>query len=56
MKKTNKTAKFSYLETWYTRFGESDRVVIRDANGKFVDNVSLSTLRKSPKAPNSRKG
>ena len=56
MKNTNKTAKFSYLETWYTRFGESDRVVIRDANGKFVDNVSLSALRKSPKAPNSRKG
>mgnify|MGYP006284738949 FL=1 len=47
---------FAYLEKWYTRFGESDRVVIRDGNGKFVDNVSLSALRKAPTAPNSRKG
>jgi hypothetical protein len=45
-----------YLEKWDTRFGQSERVVIRDENGKFVDNTSLTALRKSPKAPNSRKG
>lgn len=50
------TARYSYLEKWYTRFGESDRVVIRDANGKFVDNISLTALRQAPTAPNSRKG
>ncbi len=53
MSKKN-TAKFSYLEKWYTRFGESDRVVIRDSNGKFVDNISLTALRKAPTAPRSR--
>lgn len=49
------TRKFSYLEKWDTRYGMSDRVVIRDANGKFVDNVSLTALRKAPIAPSSRK-
>lgn len=46
--------KYSYLETWNTRFGASERVVIRDANGKFVDNVSLTALRKAPAAPHAR--
>lgn len=49
-------AKYAYLEKWDTRFGQSERVVIRNANGQFIDNVSLTTLRKSPLAPNTRKG
>lgn len=48
-------AKYAYLEKWDTRFGTSERVVIRDANGHFVDNVSLTTLRKSKPAPHARK-
>lgn len=40
--------KYSYLETWETRFGKQERVVIRDANGKFVDSVNLTGLRKAP--------
>lgn len=39
---------YSYLESWDTRFGKSERVVIRDENGKFVDNVSLTALKKAP--------
>ncbi len=35
---------FAYLEQWDTRNGLSDRVVIRKA-GRFVDNISLSSLR-----------
>ena len=54
MSKKN-TAKFTYLEKWYTPQGESDRIVICDANGRFVDNISLTALRKAPVAPNSRK-
>lgn len=45
-KKNAKT--YSYLEQWDTRYGLSDRVVIRK-NGKFVDNISLSALRKGQK-------
>jgi hypothetical protein len=45
-KKTRKT--YAYLESWDTRFGKSDRVVIRD-QGRFVDNVSLTALRKGEK-------
>lgn len=48
-------SKYPYLEQWDTRYGLSDRVVIRDQNGKFVDNVSLTALRKAPKAPHARK-
>lgn len=46
---------YQYLEAWDTRFGTSERIVIRDANGRFVSNVSITALRKSPVAPNSRK-
>jgi len=57
MSKSKKnTAQFTYLEKWYTPQGESDRVVIRDSNGRFVNNISLTALRKAPVAPNSRKG
>ena len=55
MAKKSVSKKYPYLEQWDTRFGLSDRVVIRDANGKFVDNVSLTALKKAPKAPHSRK-
>jgi len=34
---------YTYLEKW----GNTDRVVIRDGLGHFVDNVNLSSLRRS---------
>ena len=43
-----KLKKYSYLETWNTRYGTQERVVIRDENGKFVDSVNLTGLRKAP--------
>jgi hypothetical protein len=33
-----------YLETWNTRYGMSERVVLRKG-GKFVDNTSLTALK-----------
>jgi hypothetical protein len=39
--------KFPYLETWNTRYGVQERVVIRTASGKFVDSVNLTSLRKA---------
>lgn len=45
----SKIKKYSYLEQWDTRYGVQERVVIRDANGKFVDSVNLTSLRKAPK-------
>ena len=33
-----------YLETWDTRYGKSQRLVLRK-NGKFVDNTSLTALK-----------
>lgn len=44
-----KIKKFTYLETWDTRYGVQERVVIRDEQGHFVDSVNLGTLRKAPK-------
>ena len=41
--------KYTYLEKWDTRYGTQERVVIRDENGKFVDSVNLTSLRKAPK-------
>lgn len=35
-----------YLEVWNTRYGTSERVVYRK-NGKFIDSVSLDSLRKA---------
>ena len=43
-----KVRKYTYLENWNTRFGQQERVVIRDENGKFVDSVNLTGLRKAP--------
>lgn len=37
-----------YLEKWNTRFGLSERVVIRNA-GRFVDNTSLTALKNGVK-------
>jgi len=45
-KKARRT--YAYLEKWDTRYGQSDRVVIRE-QGRFVDNVSLTALRKGEK-------
>lgn len=45
----SKIKKFTYLEQWDTRYGIQDRVVIRDEDGKFVDSVNLTSLRKAPK-------
>ena len=45
----SKIKKYTYLEQWDTRYGVQDRVVIRDQNGKFVDSVNLTGLRKAPK-------
>ena len=48
--------KYSYLEKWYMGDGSvSERVVVRDANGRFVDNISLTALKSSKAAPRSRK-
>jgi len=41
-KKKSKT--IPYLETWNTRYGKSQRIVLRK-DGKFVDNTSLSALK-----------
>ena len=51
--KENKMAKkekitYTYLEQWDTKNGPSDRIVIRQA-GRFVDNISLTALRKGEK-------
>ena len=37
-----------YLEVWNTRYGTSERIVYRQ-NGKFIDSVSLSSLRRGTK-------
>lgn len=33
-------------EKWNTRYGKSARVVVRDAKGHFVDNVSKRQMKK----------
>ena len=56
MAKSKKMKTFSYLEKWYMGDGSvSERVVVRDSNGKFVDNISLTALKSAKVAPNSRK-
>ncbi len=45
----SKIKKYTYLEQWDTRYGTQERVVIRTADGKFVDSVNLTGLRKAPK-------
>ena len=46
LSKKNKTPKFSYLETWNTRYGTQTRIVTR-IDGKFVDSTpALETLKK----------
>lgn len=46
MAKKSKTPKFSYLETWNTRYGTQTRIVTRQG-GKFIDSTpALETLRK----------
>ena len=43
-----KAKKYTYLETWNTRYGQQERVVVRKEDGTFVDSVCLNTLRKAP--------
>jgi hypothetical protein len=43
--KTKNAPTYNYLEQWDTRYGLSERIVVRK-NGKFVDNISLTALRK----------
>lgn len=45
MAKKQKASTYAYLEQWDTRNGLSDRIVIRK-QGRFVDNISLTALRK----------
>lgn len=45
MAKSKKAPVFNYLEKWNTRYGQSERVVVRQ-NGRFLTNISLSALRK----------
>jgi|LakMenEpi03Aug12_release.lakeMendotaPanAssembly.Ray.scaffolds.fasta_scaffold48748_21 hypothetical protein len=43
--KKSKTPKFTYLETWNTRYGVQTRIVTRQ-NGKFIDSTpALETLK-----------
>jgi len=43
--KKSKTPKFTYLETWNTRYGTQTRIVTRQ-NGKFIDSTpALETLK-----------
>lgn len=55
-KSSKKSApKYSYLEKWVMPDGSvSERVVVRQ-NGRFVDNISLTALKRGKTAPNSRK-
>ena len=40
-----KSQRFTYLEKW----NNTERVVIRDGLGHFVDNVNLSSLKTAPR-------
>ena len=40
-----KSQRFTYLEKW----NNTERIVIRDGLGHFVDNVNLSSLKKAPR-------
>jgi hypothetical protein len=46
MAKKNRKPKFLYLEQWDTRYGLSDRIVIRE-QGRFVDNITRKQLANS---------
>ena len=48
MSKKAKAKTIPYLEKWDTRYGLSERIVLRK-NGKFVDNTSLTALRNGVK-------
>ena len=47
-KKKKPVYTYSYLENWDTRYGMSQRVVVRQG-GKFVDNISLTALKRGAK-------
>lgn len=55
MSKSKNVKQYSYLEKWVMPDGSiSERVVVRQG-GKFVDNISLTALKRGKSAPNSRK-
>ena len=55
MAKSKKMKTYSYLEKWYMSDGSvSERIVVRQG-GKFVDNISLTALKRGKSAPNSRR-
>lgn len=37
---------YIYNESWKTRFGKSERTVVRDSRGRFLDNVSKAQLKR----------
>lgn len=44
----SKSKKYSYLETWNTRYGTQTRIVTRQ-DGRFIDSTpALETMRKAP--------
>ena len=50
MASKKKAPTIAYLETWDTRYGVQERVVMR-REGKFVDSINLNTLRKGQPVP-----
>lgn len=50
MARKSKAKKFTYLEKWDTRYGQQERVVIRQ-QGRFVDSTNLTGLRKQRVQP-----
>jgi len=44
MKRMPISKQFRSAERWSTRYGNSVRLVTRDANGRFVDNISVRPL------------
>ena len=46
MAKKKAAKQYAYLEKWDTRYGKSERVVLRQS-GRFVDNISLTALKKA---------
>lgn len=46
MSKRKSAPVFNYLEKWDTRYGQSERIVVRQ-NGKFITNISLTALKRA---------
>lgn len=46
MAKRKAAKQYAYLEKWDTRYGKSERVVVRQ-EGRFVDNISLTAIKRA---------